>query len=89
MDATLLTADATDARVLKAIRRVLGHPAALDVPMDTELKSLGLDSMRIIDLLLEVETEFGVTFTDDLLTPETFRTPSTLRAAVVSLQGGG
>jgi acyl carrier protein len=78
-------AGASEARVLNAIRRVLGERAE-GVGMDDELIAVGLDSMRTIDLLLEIESEFGVQLADEMLTPETFRTPSALHAVVLSLQ---
>lgn len=60
-------------------------PNGDSLPMEVELRELGLDSIGTINLLLELEGQFGVVFPDSLLTEETFRTASTLEAAVLGL----
>ena len=52
---------------------------------DAELASLGLDSMAATNLMIDIEDVFGITFSDDLLTPETFRTVTTLNSAIQKL----
>lgn len=52
---------------------------------DADLVTLGLDSMSAINLLLDLEQEFGIEFPDAMLTDETFRTLSSLRTAIQSL----
>jgi acyl carrier protein len=52
---------------------------------DAELTGLGLDSMAATNLMIDIEDEFGITFPDDLLTPETFRTVTTLNSAIQQL----
>jgi acyl carrier protein len=49
------------------------------------LYDLGLDSMGTIQLLLELEETFAVTFPDDALKPETFATPEALWRVVHAL----
>jgi acyl carrier protein len=55
---------------------------------DAELTRLGLDSMAAINLMIDIEDEFGITFPDALLTPETFRTAMTLSSAIEEMMGG-
>ncbi|MBE9033598.1 phosphopantetheine-binding protein [aff. Roholtiella sp. LEGE 12411] len=55
---------------------------------DAELTRLGLDSMAAINLMIDIEDEFGITFPDALLTPETFRTSMTLSSAIEEIMGG-
>ncbi|QMU69784.1 phosphopantetheine-binding protein [Streptacidiphilus sp. P02-A3a] len=50
-----------------------------------ELRDLGLDSMETIQLLLDLESRFEVTFPDELLTAETFATVGGLWTAVSDL----
>lgn len=50
--------------------------------LGTELAGLGLDSMSAINLLLEIEKEFDITFSDELLSMDTLQTVSTLLDAV-------
>ena len=52
---------------------------------NAELRELGLDSMTAISLLLDLEKAFEITFPDEMLEAETFRTAETLAAAVEKL----
>lgn len=58
---------------------------AQNIPMDKELEALGLDSMGAINLLLDLEDNFGVSFPSELLNEDTFKTAVSLRNVVSSL----
>lgn len=77
-----------DERITGAIARVLdAEPHSLsDFGMDAYLSDLGLNSMKVVELLLEIESEFEVTLPDELLVAETFRTAANLKAAVARAQ---
>jgi acyl carrier protein len=55
------------------------------LPVDEELRTLGLDSLKAIDLLLELELSFNIVFPDSLLMDDTFRTARNLELAVWKL----
>lgn len=55
---------------------------AQSIPMEKTLESLGLDSMGAINLLLDIEDEFNISFPGEMLNEETFRTAASLREAV-------
>lgn len=55
------------------------------IPMDKPLDELGLDSMRAVNLLLDIEDNFEIAFPGSLLTEETFYTAANLNKAVQSL----
>jgi len=57
-------------------------PADGTIDPDAELRELGLDSMTAIALLLDLEQAFSITFPDEMLEADTFRTAATLRAAL-------
>lgn len=57
------------------------------IDMDEDLLDLGLDSLTAVELLLELEGAFDITFPDDMISGETFRTGRTLRRAILDLQG--
>ncbi|MDC0662365.1 phosphopantetheine-binding protein [Marinobacter sp. SS21] len=59
--------------------------AAEDIDPNAELTTLGLTSMAATNLLIDLEDEFGVEFSDDLLTPEVFRTVASLETAIEGL----
>jgi acyl carrier protein len=58
------------------------------IPPERTLVEVGLDSIGTINLLLDLEESFGVSFPGALLTAETFRTAGSLEEAVSSLVGG-
>ncbi len=49
------------------------------------LNELGLDSVSAVDLLVDLERTFGVTFRDDRLNADTFRTAESLLETLVTL----
>ncbi|MGF1425356.1 acyl carrier protein [Kitasatospora sp. LaBMicrA B282] len=60
------------------LRQVLpGLPADSSIDPDQELRSLGLDSMKTVELLLGLETAYGTTLFDEL-DYQNFATPRTL-----------
>lgn len=80
---------APDAALAALLRRnlpELGEGAAI-MP-DTPLAELGLDSMRAVDILFDIEDSFGVRLPDEALTPETFATPAGLTAAIRQAREG-
>jgi len=56
---------------LKAlICRVLKKPEDFEIPDDSLLQRLGLDSIQTMEILIWVEDEFDITISDDDLSPE-------------------
>jgi acyl carrier protein len=49
---------------------------------DDEMAEAGLDSLRLVSILVQVEDRLGVSFPPELISGETFRTPRTLADAV-------
>lgn len=43
-----------------------------------DLKEWGLDSLGVIDLLVSLESAYGIRLTDDILSMDTFATPAVL-----------
>lgn len=66
-------------RLLKLLRPRLRLVAPdAEIPLDEDLSRLGLDSLESIDLLLDIEAEFGRPLPDDRVTVDTFATASSL-----------
>ncbi|MEN3942055.1 phosphopantetheine-binding protein [Prosthecobacter sp. SYSU 5D2] len=53
-------------------------PPDAPIQLDDDLGRLGLDSLESIEVLMEIETEFGIPIPDDLITVETLATPGNL-----------
>jgi acyl carrier protein len=54
------------------LKNILSERFALDVTEwaeDTRLRDLGLDSMHLVDIMLDMETALGITLTDLSLPP--------------------
>jgi acyl carrier protein len=57
-----------------------------DLDIDKSLKSLGLDSMAAVDLLLDIEDACGVALPDRYLTEETFSNTRALWNVILTLK---
>jgi len=68
---------------LRALLPFVGDRPTIDP--DQELRDLGLDSMVAIDLLLDLEQTFQITFPDAQIRAETFRSLRTLEAHIAAL----
>ncbi|MFC4507128.1 MULTISPECIES: phosphopantetheine-binding protein [Streptomyces] len=53
---------------------------------DSSLKAAGLDSMAMVELLVQVEQAYGVSIPDEQLVADTFATPTSLWAVVSALR---
>lgn len=72
---------------LEALAPHLPSVASADqIPMDTPLRELGLNSLRAVDLLLDLEDHFDVAFPDEALTDENFANAFALLSLVESLR---
>jgi len=63
--------------------------ATAELRSDAPLVDLGLDSMQAVELLFDIEEEYGVTLPDEAITAETFDTVVTLRCAVTAAVNSG
>ncbi|MGJ3288857.1 phosphopantetheine-binding protein [Klebsiella michiganensis] len=56
-------------------------PGIVVNPYD-ELDQIGIDSMTLVRLILQLESKFDVVIADALLGPETFKTASSITSAL-------
>jgi len=66
------------------VERIVDGQASVQVDSTTPLLSSGLslDSVAVLELIMEIETEFGVEFKDNDLSVELLRTVGSLAHAV-------
>jgi acyl carrier protein len=70
------------------IRRNLPESSqGLSLCTESQLPNLGLDSFRMVSLLVELEKEYSVTFPDEALEVATFASPGTLWSIIGTIQG--
>jgi acyl carrier protein len=62
-----------------------GVEAESSVPPDIPLSDLGLDSLRAVNLVLDLEDTFAIEFPDQMLTEATFHTADALSKALRTL----
>jgi acyl carrier protein len=64
-------------------RRAITKPVAAD----DDLRESGISSLDMVNLMLAVEAEFGLTIPEADMTPANFRSIVAIEALVASLQG--
>lgn len=75
-------------RLLGLVRRILG-PSAMNrpLPIDARLSELGVSSIKMVSLMLAIETEFDLTIPQSEITPENFASLATVEMLIVSIGG--
>ena len=73
-------------RLLRLVAQILGKPeAASELPPEGRLSELGMSSIKMVNLMLAVETEFDLTIPQGEITPENFRSVATVEALIERL----
>jgi acyl carrier protein len=73
-------------RLLHLVAQILGKPgAARSLPAEARLSELGMSSIKMVNLMLAVETEFDLTIPQGDITPENFRSVATVEALITRL----
>jgi acyl carrier protein len=73
-------------RLLHLVGQLLGKPdAASSVPAEARLSELGMSSIKMVNLMLAVETEFDLTIPQGEITPDNFRSVATVEALLARL----
>jgi acyl carrier protein len=73
-------------RLLRLVGQILGKPeAAASLPPAARLSELGMSSIKMVNLMLAVETEFDLTIPQGDITPENFRSVASVEALLARL----
>ena len=67
--------------------QILGKPAdaAGSLPAEARLSELGMSSIKMVNLMLAVETEFDLTIPQNDITPDNFRSVASVEALLARL----
>ena len=57
------------------------------MPIDARFSELGLNSIKMVSLMLAIETEFELTIPQDDITPENFSSIATVEAMIDRILG--
>ena len=68
-------------KIIQQLAVLLDKDTALITP-DTLLQSLGMDSMRLVELFIFVEKEFGVELISSDMQSEDLKSPAALAASI-------
>lgn len=70
-------------RLIAIVRKVLGPTAASSpMPIDVRFSELGLSSVKMVSLMLAIETEFECAIPQEDITPENFTSIATVEAMI-------
>jgi acyl carrier protein len=73
-------------RLLRLVGQILGKPEAVgSLPAEARLNELGMSSIKMVNLMLAVETEFDLTIPQSDITPENFRSVASVEALLARL----
>jgi len=73
-------------RIIALVRQILGQPAGgRPLPIDARLSDLGLSSIKMVNLMLSIETEFDLAIPQGEITPENFASIASVEALVSRL----
>jgi acyl carrier protein len=71
-------------RLIRPRCRFIG---AGDFDPDAPLSAMGVDSLEVVDLIIEIEDSYGIEVPQELLTPEVFTSTVTIWLALRGLIG--
>jgi len=71
--------------VVDVVGRHLPGDVGARLQPETHLSALGIESLELVNLMLQIEKALSVEFPADMLDPETFQTPRTIAEAIVTL----
>ena len=71
-------------RLVRLVRQLLGQPSRA-VPIDARLSELGLNSLKMVNLMLAIEGEFDLVIPQDEITPENFQSIASLERLIERL----
>lgn len=75
-------------RLIAIVREILGPGAAsMPMPIDARFSELGLNSLKMVSLMLAIETEFELAIPQDDITPENFTSIATVEAMIDRILG--
>ena len=74
-------------RLITLIRRILGaQAAAKPLPIDARLADLGMSSLKMVNLMLDMEVQFDIAIPQADITPENFDSIASVETLIVRLQ---
>jgi acyl carrier protein len=73
------------ARLLRLIGQILGKGDGQSLPVEARLSELGMSSIKMVNLMLAVEGEFDLNIPQNDITPENFRSVTSIESLLERL----
>src|SRR5579864_7999622 len=74
-------------RLIHLVRQLLGPPgASRPLPIDARLADLGLNSLKMVNLMLAIEGEFNLSIPQAAITPENFASIGTIEIMIRNIE---
>ena len=73
------------ARLLTLIGQILNTADAHNLPVDVRLSELGMSSIKMVNLMLAVESEFDLSIPQAEITPDNFRSVTSIETLLARL----
>ena len=84
-----ITAEAVRAEVEEAVKAILAASGNTSEPSpDAALADIGMTSIDMVNLMMDVEARFDLMIPAEYLTPERFRSVSSVQKMILELVGG-
>ena len=76
----------TQQKVLEVLKNYIDLEAdGGNLEMNDSLNDRGIDSFKVIYMLLDLEEMFGIQISDSMLSPELFESPNSIYEAIVTI----
>jgi acyl carrier protein len=72
-------------RLIGLVEQILGQRFDSEFPVEQRLSELGMSSIKMVNLMLAVESEFNILIPQSDITPENFESVAAIEALVVRL----
>jgi acyl carrier protein len=72
-------------RLIALVEQILGRPSDGSFPVEERLSDLGMSSIKMVNLMLAVESEFDIMIPQSDITPENFHSVASIEALIVRL----
>jgi acyl carrier protein len=72
-------------RLIGLVEQILGPSAKMPFPVDQQLSEIGMSSLKMVNLMLDVESEFQIVIPQAEITPENFHSLASIEAMVTRI----
>lgn len=72
-------------RLIGLVEQILGPSAKTPFPVDQQLSEIGMSSLKMVNLMLDVESEFQIAIPQTEITPENFHSLASIEVLITKI----